>query len=1390
MLVDFTNRVLKGVWIVMCVTFPLFSNGQSTRVLYLKMEDAKHGGHEDALHKVNQLTGVNGVQKFGANIRAKYGRTPKPYSRINGLYTLEVQAGINVDSLIQAVKKIHNVVAVVEEPEAELLYIPNDPLLANQDYLEVIKAYKAWDVTRGSDQIRVAISDNGFDLNHEDLQNVHYYHVADPINGIDDDGNGYIDDFAGYDLADDDPDPSADLGNHGTAVTSAVTCDVNNSIGIAGVGHSTQFFPLKVFISQNGKSNRTYESIYYAAIMGYDVINLSWGGTYKPDPILQDIINFAVIENDVVVVAACGNNNTEELFYPASLDNVLSVGATNFDDSKGGLSTYNHKVDLMAPGIGVYCALVGDNYGPQTGTSFASPLVAGAAALVRHVFPEMSALQVMEQLRMTTDYIYNVGNNINYYGQLGTGRLNVYRAVTETSTASVRVSDHRVSSRVGEHIYAGDTILIWLDFTCILRDVNNLQINASLESGSATITRQFLTAQQMSSGDTLTGSWVEMIIGDEVDYEQQLSLRLDLTDDNGYVDFEYVDLYTAPSYYRFDNDSLTMVVNSAGGLGFRRVDRDEQPAITTVADGIFFKSAGLLIGNHADSISDNVVEDFNFNHRTMDWQEETKLRAYARNDVDFYIRNIVNDAEAAHGLGLRVEQEHLQWKDLEYQSFIVSEYFITNTHSWTRNDMVASWFLDVDILGVDGLNEDKNFVSWDEQDAILYAYQTGSNRMIGLTILSAQASSPNAIDVRGGDGSFIDITTNGLLNESAKHLLMTTQKTSAGGASGNDVAMMLNVPLGNMSPKSSVKVAIAVLVGADLADLKLARARALEKYQEFLTQPAINNTLVVCENAQVQLGNTQYVQLYEDAAATQLIAEGLNLNWPGFDRDSIFYYREIKEGSSSDFYALHINISNSNIGFRADPEILYLGEIPGNRVEFFDESLEASSWQWDFDNGYRSTLQNPASFFNSIGEYDVQFQAINVRGCVASISQTYVVSERSPAPDIDDQVICRGDRAVISAANSSSLRIYTSGEIPILLHEGATWETPALTQTISYRVSSLQTGAESAKVEVIIAVDDVQAKFQHRPELENLDAQSGIVLDDVSTQAISRFWRINDQDQGSDSKLVYDFGESSSLSVALTIVSPNGCLDQTSETITFQQSDIPLVDPLVVCRWESATVIPDNGKYFAFFSDEHLTNLIGKGAELEIERIRSDTSIYVVGITDYLAGDVAVAEINVEPYHPEIVTYRLSALSAQFSANTDDVMSYAWHVAGQLVDESRDPVFSFEGIGEYLIELVSQSSQGCMDTTAIVYSIAPPTAIDNALSKIEIFPNPTSQILYCSEPIFACATCFDLISIAGERIPVEIIASNSIDISTLSSGMYQLVILLGNDYRVFRVMKH
>ena len=369
-------------------------------------------------------------------------------------------------------------------PDYRFHYTPNDPRYSSQWYLRTIQAPEAWDLWNieggnfpGDSTIVVGVVDSGCDWDHRDLVyslwnnfgedvdgdgktielvNGQWQLDSGDLNSVDDDGNGYVDDLIGWDVSgttagnDPDnnpmapPDPGPTNGNpHGTHVAGIVAATTDNSLGMASVGFNIKHMPVKIQYDEN-PSDTTFDSggssgVLYAAKAGAHIINLSWGGGGSSNS-ERALYNNIRDNYGAIVVAAAGNEESEEESYPAAYSSVLSVASSNSSDTKSSFSNYGTWVDIIAPGSSILSAVYDDNYSSWSGTSMATPLVAGALGLVWSYYPDESAEKIKQMLLRGTDNIDD--NNSSYLGKIGSGRLNVFRAIASGSLPQLKVASY------------------------------------------------------------------------------------------------------------------------------------------------------------------------------------------------------------------------------------------------------------------------------------------------------------------------------------------------------------------------------------------------------------------------------------------------------------------------------------------------------------------------------------------------------------------------------------------------------------------------------------------------------------------------------------------------------------------------------------------------------------------------------------------------------------------------------------------------------------------------------------------------------------------------------------------------------------------------------------
>lgn len=327
------------------------------------------------------------------------------------------------------------------EPEAVLRTedLPNDSHYDQLWGLDKISAPAAWDETTGGNVI-VAVLDTGVDHTHPDLAENMWVNTDEiPGNGIDDDGNGYVDDIYGYDFYNNDGDPYDDH-SHGTHCAGTIGARGNNTLGVVGVSWNVKIMALK-FLAASGAGSTldAAEAVDYAVANGAKVLSMSFGGHF-PSTALRDALQRAS-DAGVLLVAAAGNNarDTDVLtHYPSGFDSetILAIAATDQDDNIAWFSNFGAtKVDIAAPGVSIYSTVPG-GYAAMSGTSMATPHVAGLAALLSSYDPSLTALELKSKIMNSGDTLSSLQGLM-----VSSARINAQRTLDPNSTPGVGGGD-------------------------------------------------------------------------------------------------------------------------------------------------------------------------------------------------------------------------------------------------------------------------------------------------------------------------------------------------------------------------------------------------------------------------------------------------------------------------------------------------------------------------------------------------------------------------------------------------------------------------------------------------------------------------------------------------------------------------------------------------------------------------------------------------------------------------------------------------------------------------------------------------------------------------------------------------------------------------------------
>ena len=780
---------------------------------------------------------------------------------ISKIYTCNVPNDVDLELVISKLNGMKGVEYAEPSYVNELFFTPNDSEYANGNlwHLQNCNVLNAWDVEQGDSSVIVAIVDAGIDIIHKDLINKIAYNFDDPINGIDDDGDGYTDNYRGWDFGEGDNNPMNSVGiEHGTYVAGIASAEVNNEFGTAGVGYKTKILPIKVCPKNSSEITAGYEGIAYAATYGCKIINCSWGNTEQSE-FGKDIVNYATYNCDALIVAAAGNSAATTPFYPASYSSVLSVGGTVAGDyvwadsnTKG--SQYNYYVDLCAPAKGFYSLANDGKTFPMSGggTSFATPIVAGAAALVRSKYPDFSALQVGEQLRITADDIYYINSEAKYRDMLGHGRLNVYNALTNDTMPSLRITDISFCNKNGQpYSQAKDTLLVRVTVKNYLADATNATIQILGGNNILALIQSDTTFAKIEANSEITCTFAfRVLITPPVDYS--LLFKIASTADNSYSDYEYFDFVCNKQFYDFSIGNIKTTATGDGSIA------KVLPKISS--NGFMYKDfencifqGGIFIAENKDSICSRT-------EKTADFKNITPPTVVDADSCDvmvvsqYYAKNLI------------IDQILYGWNDTDA---VIYEYQIANQRDSALYDVRFGMFIDWDIL------ESKNNKIWyvDSMQLTVAASVNPRSFYTGIMPLDYKQSGMYAFNVAN------DIVYyNDGFNNTELWYVLTHSQTSAGTNSiyGTEVAAFNYSLIDSIGVADTAHIRYAMLVADTQQELYDLAYQFKQKYNPNLVEPDTTKdnsatALIMNEQTLVYVSNDRINVVYQQSSESLAI---------------------------------------------------------------------------------------------------------------------------------------------------------------------------------------------------------------------------------------------------------------------------------------------------------------------------------------------------------------------------------------------------------------------------------------------------------------------------------------------------------------------------------------
>lgn len=763
---------------------------------------------------------------------------------LSDIYMARYEGSTDIVTVINALLEDQQIIYAEPSYIYKTSFVPNDPGYVNQSYLTKVMAPQAWDILKNAANVIIGIVDSGSDLQHEDLAANIFVNTADPVNGIDDDGDGYIDNYHGWDfvgnsaatlLPDNNPDVTSDSTDHGVHVSGIASAVSNNNRGVASIAYIAKLMIVKTGADNNSRAiYKGYEGIKYAADHGAAIINCSWGGT-GGGQFGQEIIDYAIAKGSLVIAAA-GNDATDVPDYPASYKGVLSVASVTSTDVKSSFSNFGNHITISAPGSSIYNTLNGDKYGYKSGTSMATPLVASAAALVKAKYPNYNGLQVGEVLRTTADPIDNL--NPSFAGKIGKGRLNIFNALTQT-TSSIRYQKIEVTDQSNGVRAANSEIILKVDLKSFLAPVSGLNLNISSTSQYVQILDPNISIGNLGTLESkINVGPIRVKVLANAPQNENVTFKLSYVGNGGtYTDSEQYTITVALDYLNVTVNKLSTTFSSNGRVGYSKGDATGGLGLIYKDENMLFEAA-LMIGKSATQVSNNARNDNGYNE---DFIKQVSAQQVSNNTAAFEGTATFIDANSTSPIGLKVKSKMLAFANQPDDKYVIVEYEIFNTSSTALEGIYTAMFTDWDLD-----ESSANATRYDAPTKIAYTYakKNASYPYTGVKLLTNLAPPlyyPMSYQIAGdplADGKF---TT-------AEKFQTLTAGIKANGLgfdsdNGNDIMYTIGTGPYNIPINGSIKVAYAFMGADNLTELISVGQAALTNYLKTLATPIATKPL-------------------------------------------------------------------------------------------------------------------------------------------------------------------------------------------------------------------------------------------------------------------------------------------------------------------------------------------------------------------------------------------------------------------------------------------------------------------------------------------------------------------------------------------------------------------
>ncbi len=779
------------------------------------------------------------------------------YSISNSLERIayvEIEPSDNLPYLVKKIESLDFIQYAELEPISKLNDIPNDPMIGMQYYLQKIHAIEAWEFLDSTKTITVGIVDTGIDYTHEDIKDNIYNNLGEmgldsnnadkSTNGIDDDANGYIDDWRGWDFSassdtidgeDNDPMP----GNlHGTHVGGTIGAIINNSIGISPVAKYVKLMPVKAAAddSESKTMSNSYQALLYAALKGAKVINCSWGSTSK-SATEEEMVKTAQAAG-AIIVAAAGNDQSYVEQYPASYPDVFSVAATDSSDRKAYFSNYHSTIDIAAPGVDIWATIPENGYRYLDGTSMATPIVAAVTAMTINKFPDYTPIQIQEHIKACSDNIDSL--DYAYAGKIGKGRINAYKALSTSNSKSLIISNYTFIETDPDYVYAPEEqVILKINLKNILSKIDNISAKAYSD--------YFMFAPKFTKDSAFVGNLATNEISDTIEFV--FNIPWDASIDGDYEikirveGIDYNSVFSIPitvnqSYRTMSENNIIATLNSRGNLGFNDYPSNKQGFGFKYKNqaSILFEGA-VLAANSPMQMSDVARASYQMmQSRDFGFDKAIEAKTKSQTFVKYY------DMADSTKCGVAINQNAYQFKDNGLENILILDFDVTNISERFLDSLFIGYFFDWDII-----NSHKNYTYYDKKNNIGITQLSGSDTttVIGVAFLESQKTNFRAIDNDGTSEDNFGIYDGFDNYEKWTSLSSGFQRSQS---SITDVSMVISNGPHKLPINDTLK--LTMIIAADTSIKSMSNSiiharKVLSKMQEFKPRALFSNELKI-----------------------------------------------------------------------------------------------------------------------------------------------------------------------------------------------------------------------------------------------------------------------------------------------------------------------------------------------------------------------------------------------------------------------------------------------------------------------------------------------------------------------------------------------------------------